>query len=309
MKYTDPLFQESVEFVKTLMTRATWRRTASPARTSWTGSTSSPPAAVAMFVGLLSDVGNWKAFSDKLGANNVGYFPTINFPDSKYKDQQVAQGAGIGYGVMTWSKNQKLAADYVKFDTTGEGARIYASATGALSPNTAVSGTERPTRRSRSSSSTSRAAWPRTTSRCSTTGTRTTQTGSATGCSSPASSPSTSSSPNTRSSSPSRHNGGATYAEDGAPAPSSPFSGASTMSHRRLEKDGIAPYLFLAPLLVLLAAFILYPVVMNLIASFTEWKGYGAKKWIGLANYRAMFEDQAFWTSIRNTRSWSATSR
>jgi ABC-type sugar transport system permease subunit len=73
------------------------------------------------------------------------------------------------------------------------------------------------------------------------------------------------------------------------------------MSHRGLEKDGIAPYLFLAPLLVLLAAFILYPVVMNLIASFTEWKGYGPMKWIGLDNYRAMLTDKAFWTSISNT--------
>ncbi len=54
----------------------------------------------------------------------------------------MAQGAGIGYGVMTWSKNQKLAAAYVKFATTGEGAGIYASTTGALSPNTAVSGSD-----------------------------------------------------------------------------------------------------------------------------------------------------------------------
>ena len=73
------------------------------------------------------------------------------------------------------------------------------------------------------------------------------------------------------------------------------------MRHRGLERDGIAPYLFLSPLLVLLAAFILYPVVMNLIASFTEWKGYGAMKWIGLSNYHAMVNDQAFWTSISNT--------
>jgi len=73
------------------------------------------------------------------------------------------------------------------------------------------------------------------------------------------------------------------------------------MRHRGLDRDGIAPYLFLAPLLVLLAAFILYPVIMNLIASFTEWKGYGAMKWTGLSNYRAMVSDQAFWTSISNT--------
>jgi ABC-type sugar transport system permease subunit len=54
-------------------------------------------------------------------------------------------------------------------------------------------------------------------------------------------------------------------------------------------------------LLVLLAAFILFPVVMNLIASFTEWKGYGPVKWIGWANYRAMVRDEAFWTSLKNT--------
>jgi ABC-type sugar transport system permease subunit len=73
------------------------------------------------------------------------------------------------------------------------------------------------------------------------------------------------------------------------------------MRNRGLERDGIAPYVFLAPLMVLLAAFILYPVIMNLVASFTEWKGYGPMKWIGLANYRSMLADQAFWTSIRNT--------
>jgi ABC-type sugar transport system permease subunit len=73
------------------------------------------------------------------------------------------------------------------------------------------------------------------------------------------------------------------------------------MGHRRLDSDGVAPYLFLTPLLALLAAFILYPVVMNLISSFTEWKGYGAATWIGLANYREMLGDAAFWTSISNT--------
>ncbi len=73
------------------------------------------------------------------------------------------------------------------------------------------------------------------------------------------------------------------------------------MRHRGLVSDGAAPYAFLAPLLLLLSAFILYPVAMNLFASFTEWKGYGAQKWIGLSNYRKMFQDQAFWTSILNT--------
>jgi ABC-type sugar transport system permease subunit len=73
------------------------------------------------------------------------------------------------------------------------------------------------------------------------------------------------------------------------------------MRKKGLERDGAAPYLFMAPLLVLLAMFIVYPVAMNLVVSFTQWKGYGPWKWIGLDNYRAMVADDQFWTSLRNT--------
>jgi len=88
--------------------------------------------------------------------------------------------------------------------------------------------------------------------------------------------------------------------EDGAQSPVL-WLRSGPMGHQKLDNDGITPLLFLAPLLVLLGAFILYPVVMNLISSFTEWKGYGPQKWIGLTNYRNMLSDQAFWASIENT--------
>ncbi len=140
--YSDPLFRESVEFIKTLVDKGYLEKDGFSRPYFMDGINNFAAGNGGMFVGLLSDVGNWKAFSDKLGAANVGYFPTINFPDSKYTDQQVAQGAGIGYGVMKWSKNQKQAAAYAKFYTTGDGARIYAAATGALSPNTSVTGFE-----------------------------------------------------------------------------------------------------------------------------------------------------------------------
>lgn len=89
----------------------------------------------AMFVGLLSDVGHWKAFGDKLGKDNVGYFPTINFPEAKYRDQQVGQPAGIGYSVMKWSKNPDAAAKVVEGYARGEGNAVWMGMTGALSPN------------------------------------------------------------------------------------------------------------------------------------------------------------------------------
>jgi raffinose/stachyose/melibiose transport system substrate-binding protein len=140
VKYTDPVFKASIQFVKTLMDKGYLEKDGFSRPYFMDGIDKFAAGTGGMFVGLLSDVGNWKRFSDALGADTIGYFPTVNLPESKYKDQQVAQGAGIGYGVMTWSKNQKLAAEYVKTATTGEGAGTYASMTGALSPNAAAGG-------------------------------------------------------------------------------------------------------------------------------------------------------------------------
>ncbi|TCL62535.1 raffinose/stachyose/melibiose transport system substrate-binding protein [Hydrogenispora ethanolica] len=92
----------------------------------------------AIFCGLLSDVANWKQFSDALGKNNVGYFPSINFTEAKSKDMQSFQPVGIGFGVMTWSKNKDLAEKYAEFYARGEGAQTFVAGTGALSPNTTL---------------------------------------------------------------------------------------------------------------------------------------------------------------------------
>jgi raffinose/stachyose/melibiose transport system substrate-binding protein len=89
----------------------------------------------AMFIGLLSDIGHWKNFCDSLGMDNVGYFPTVNFPEAKYQNVQVLQPCGIGYSVMTWSKNKEAAARVVEGYARGEGNAIWMSMTGALSPN------------------------------------------------------------------------------------------------------------------------------------------------------------------------------
>lgn len=141
-KFDSPAFKQAVQFLKDLIDKGYVEKDGFSRPYFMDGIDKFAAGSGAMFVGLLSDVGNWKVFSDKLGAKNVGYFPAVNLPGQKYKDQQVAQGAGIGYGVMTWSKNQKLAAEYVKFVTTGQGAKIYAAATGALSPNTAAAGND-----------------------------------------------------------------------------------------------------------------------------------------------------------------------
>ena len=35
--------------------------------------------------------------------------------------------------------------------------------------------------------------------------------------------------------------------------------------------------------------------------SLTDWRGFGALNWVGFDNFRAMFEDERFWQSIKNT--------
>ena len=68
-----------------------------------------------------------------------------------------------------------------------------------------------------------------------------------------------------------------------------------------MNSQSIEPYLLIAPLLVLLLVFILYPVVANIYLSFFKWKGMGKATFIGLENYRTMFSDETFWVSIKNT--------
>jgi ABC-type sugar transport system permease subunit len=55
------------------------------------------------------------------------------------------------------------------------------------------------------------------------------------------------------------------------------------------------------PLLILLAVFILYPVIANIFLSFFKWKGMGAAEFIGWDNYRTLVGDEKFWVSLKNT--------
>jgi lactose/L-arabinose transport system permease protein len=60
------------------------------------------------------------------------------------------------------------------------------------------------------------------------------------------------------------------------------------------------PYLFVAPFYLLFAVFTLYPVMFSIYLSFTEWKGLGPIKFVGLANYTLLLKDRVFWQSMLN---------
>ncbi|GAK58930.1 ABC-type sugar transport system, permease component [Candidatus Vecturithrix granuli] len=69
----------------------------------------------------------------------------------------------------------------------------------------------------------------------------------------------------------------------------------------KVRRETWDAYLLIAPLVVLLLVFILYPVLSNFYYSFTKWKGMGAATFIGLQNYRKLLDDDLLWTSLKNT--------
>lgn len=61
-----------------------------------------------------------------------------------------------------------------------------------------------------------------------------------------------------------------------------------------------APYLFVAPALVLFAVFMAYPIVASLVLSFQTQEA-GVYSFAGLDNYARLLNDQLFYTALFNT--------
>jgi multiple sugar transport system permease protein len=66
----------------------------------------------------------------------------------------------------------------------------------------------------------------------------------------------------------------------------------------------LAPWLFLAPGLLLFTIYVLAPIVQSIWISFFDWDGLGEAKWIGLANYAELFADDSFYVSLKNNLIW-----
>jgi len=59
--------------------------------------------------------------------------------------------------------------------------------------------------------------------------------------------------------------------------------------------------LFLLPALLILAAFVAWPMLAALRLSFTNASGFGAEEWVGLANYAKVFTDPRILATLGNT--------
>lgn len=68
------------------------------------------------------------------------------------------------------------------------------------------------------------------------------------------------------------------------------------------KKNGTAGYLFFLPGFLFFSVFILYPLIRNFLYSFYDFRltDLNHLEFIGLGNYRYVFQDPVFWTSLRN---------
>ena len=75
-------------------------------------------------------------------------------------------------------------------------------------------------------------------------------------------------------------------------------------SYLKKNKLKIAPWLFMAPGLFMFITYVIWPIVGSINISFYEWDGLGEKTWIGISNYIELFDDEAFYKSLKNNFIW-----
>ena len=64
------------------------------------------------------------------------------------------------------------------------------------------------------------------------------------------------------------------------------------------KKINLTPYLFLAPALIIIAVFLLYPIFAVVYYSFTDYNIITPPEWIGFRNYAQLVKDPIFWQAL-----------
>ncbi len=72
----------------------------------------------------------------------------------------------------------------------------------------------------------------------------------------------------------------------------------------KAHQQTLAPVLFLAPGLVFFLIYVFLPIFQSMAISFYAWDGLGEKVWIGIENYIELWDDEAFYTSLKNNIIW-----
>jgi multiple sugar transport system permease protein len=70
------------------------------------------------------------------------------------------------------------------------------------------------------------------------------------------------------------------------------------------NQRALAPWLFLAPGMIMFLIYVIYPIFQSINLSFYDWDGLGEKTYIGVQNYVDLLDDDSFYTSLWNNLIW-----
>lgn len=90
------------------------------------------------------------------------------------------------------------------------------------------------------------------------------------------------------------------------PEPGPVHLGRATGQLRRRIQENLTAYGFLAAALVVFALFSWYPIIRGVLLSFQQVNFVSDPTWVGLDNFRTLFEDPLFLTAWRNTLLFTA---
>jgi multiple sugar transport system permease protein len=80
---------------------------------------------------------------------------------------------------------------------------------------------------------------------------------------------------------------------------------ATPVARRRRSRNAarnVWCYVYVAPMFLVLAAFVLYPIVASLGYAFYRWNGIGQPSdFVGLSNFRKIMHDSIFWGAVEHT--------
>ncbi len=72
----------------------------------------------------------------------------------------------------------------------------------------------------------------------------------------------------------------------------------------KVNQRWLAPWMFLAPGVFMFLVYVIFPIFSSMWISFYDWDGIGEATWIGWQNYVELFDDDAFYTSLKNNVIW-----
>lgn len=75
-----------------------------------------------------------------------------------------------------------------------------------------------------------------------------------------------------------------------------------------MKNPKVRVWLFILPLIFINVFVVLIPSLFSIYFSFTDWNGFGAAKFNGLANYRRLFSDPEFLNGLWHNILWTISS-